>query len=182
MAFTLLLDRSGSMADVISDVQESAKSFLKDLPPSAECALASFNGSFSYHNLYFQNCNGGDFKLQTLSAEGGTDLYSPLLSAYESLSRECFEDYQKAVILITDGQIPSDDETKKELLAAKNDTLTFVNFLGNKNDEQLIGLADAYLQTTSDIKSSLQQYFHSLSTAYGAQKVLVVKSCNGGKP
>lgn len=180
MAFILLLDRSGSMTEVISDVRDSAQIFLKDLPGCAECALASFNGSYAYHNSVFQGCNNGDFRLETLKAEGGTDLYAPLLGAYESLSRKSFKDYQKAVILITDGQIYPDEEMKKKLLAAKKDALTFVYFLGDKYEHPLIGLADAFLQTTSDLKTNLNQYFHSLSTAYGTQKVLEVRPCKGG--
>lgn len=182
MAFVLLLDRSGSMTDVISDVKDNAKRFLKELPVSAECALASFNSSFAYHNKYFQSCTCGNFNLQTLEAKGGTDLYAPLMDAYTNLSRNYFKDYQKAVILITDGQILPDDEMRKKLLAAKKDTLTFVYFLGDKDDAQLVGLADAYLQARTDIKSSLQQYFRSLTTAYSTQKVLEVRPCHGGKP
>ena len=180
MAFILLLDRSGSMVEVISDVRDSAQIFLKDLPGCAECALASFNGSYAYHNSVFQSCNKGDFKLQTLKAEGGTDLYAPLLGAYESLSRKSFKNYQKAVILITDGQIEPDEAMKQKLLAAKKGVLTFVYFLGEKYEHPLIGLADAFLQTTSDLKTNLNQYFHSLSTAYGTQKVLSVRPCKGG--
>ena len=181
MSFILLLDRSGSMEDVILDVGASAKKFLKDLPISAHCALVSFNGTFTYHNEYYESCNCGDFKLGGLKAEGKTDLYTPLLSAYESLSRASFKDYQKAVILITDGQIYSDAQMKKKLMTAKKDILTFVYFLGDKDDQELIGLADAYLQTGANIKTSLQNYFHSLSAGYGTQKVLEVRPCSGGK-
>ena len=66
-------------------------------------------------------------------------------------------------------------------MAAKKDILTFVYFLGNKDDQELIGLADAYLQTGTNIKTSLQNYFHSLSAGYGTQKVLEVRPCSGGK-
>ncbi|GAB6906258.1 conserved exported hypothetical protein [Desulfosarcina cetonica] len=180
MAFVLLLDRSGSMAEVISDVQDSAQTFLKDLPPSAQCALASFNGGYAWHNKYYQSCNKGDFKLDDLKAEGGTDLYAPLLGAYENLAQDYFRDYQKAVILITDGQIEPDEEMKQKLLTAKKDVLTFVYFLGEKYEHPLIGLADAFLQSTTDLKANLNQYFHSLSTAYGTQKVLEVRPCKGG--
>lgn len=180
MAFVLLLDRSGSMSEVIGDVGSSAKDFLKILPKTAQCAVASFNGSYSYHDQYYQNCNSGDFKLNGLTAEGGTDLYSPLLSAYNNLSQANFKDHQKAVIIITDGQIPSDDGLRAKLLSAKQDVLTFVYFLGDKNDEQLVGLANAFLAPSSDIKASLDQYFHSLGSAYNYQKVLKVKRTKGG--
>ena len=181
MAFVLLLDRSGSMGEVIADVRASAQSFLKDLPPSSKCALASFNGQFAYHHQYFQSCNDGDFRLDELEAGGGTQLYAPILDAYESLSRDMFRDYQKAVIVITDGQIEPDEDTKQKLIAAKKDILTFVYFLGEKNEHPLIGLADAFLRATTDLKASLDHYFHSLSNAYGMQKVLIVRPCKGGQ-
>ena len=182
MAFILLLDRSGSMSEVIADVQKSAEDFLKELPKSAECSVASFNENFFYHHEYFQNCNCSDFRLGILTAGGGTRLYEPLIDAYQSLSREYFEEYQKAVIIITDGQISPDDEMKKALLSAKKGILTFVYFLGDKDDHHLIGLADSFLQATTDIKTSLEAYFHSLGIAYGSQKVLEVRRCDGSKP
>ena len=180
MAFTLLLDRSGSMASVVSDVQQSANEFLKGLPPTAECAVASFNSGYSYHNNVYQNCNAGDFKLDSLVAEGGTDLYRPLTRAYESLNQSYFDNHQKAVIVITDGQIGTDDALRQQVEAAKNNTLTFVYFLGLREDRYLTGLADAFLHSTSDISQNLTRYFHSLSAAYRTQKVLSVQECAGG--
>ena len=47
MSFILLLDRSASMAGVMDDVKRSANMFLKSLPPSARCAVASFNHGFT---------------------------------------------------------------------------------------------------------------------------------------
>ena len=181
MAFILLLDRSGSMKDVILDVQTSAQRFLRELPPFAECALASFNSDYTWHTRALKNCNCGDFELKSLEAKGKTDIYTPLLNAYQRLSHHHFKDYQKAVILITDGQIYPDEGMKQTLLSSKQDILTFVYFLGHKDDEQLIGLADAYLQAGTDIKSSLKNYFHSLSSAYGLQKVIEVRPCKGGQ-
>lgn len=180
MAFILLLDRSGSMAEVIDDVRSSAQEFLKLLPGSAKCAVASFNSSFSYHSNYYQSCNAGDFNLSSLEAWGKTDLYSPLLNAYENLASDAFKDYQKAVIVITDGQIPPDEAHKNKLITAKKDILTFVYFLGSKSDQQLIGLANAFLAPSSNIKESLGQYFQSLSSAYNYQKVLTIKKTSGG--
>lgn len=180
MAFVLLLDRSGSMGEVIGDVRSSAQDFLSALPAKSQCAVASFNGSYSYHNKYFEDCNTGDFSLDTIEAGGKTDLYSPLLSAYENLSQDYFKDYQKAVIVITDGRIPPDEELKNKLRAAQKDILTFVYFLGDKSDQQLVGLANGFLAGSSNIKESLGQYFSSLSSAYNYQKILRVTKSDGG--
>jgi len=180
MVFALLLDRSGSMADVIGDVRASAQDFLNTLPSTDECAVTSFNSGFVTHNKYYQNCNSGNFKLNIVEAQGGTDLYTPLLYSYENLSQNNFKDYQKAVIIITDGQISTDAKLRSKIQNAKKDILTFVYFLGQKEDRHLIGLADAFLKNSSDIKTNLDQYFHSLSAAYRTQKVLHIKQCAGG--
>ena len=180
MAFTLLLDRSGSMASVIGDVQRSANDFLKGLPSTAECAVASFNSGYTYHNNVYQNCNTGDFKLAGLAAQGGTDLYNPLLSAFTSLDQAYFLNHQKAVIVITDGQISTDAALRQEVENAKKNTLAFVYFLGQREDRHLTGLADGFLKDSSNISQNLTQYFHSLSAAYRTQKVLSVQQCAGG--
>lgn len=180
MAFVLLLDRSGSMENVINDVRIKAKSFLKALPASSECSVASFSGKFNYHNSGFEDCNNGDFKLDSLRAYGMTDLYSPLLDAYQKLDKEYPQDYQKAVILITDGQISEDRKKRQELIKAKKDILTFVYFLGKKNDQYLTGLADGFLSNTANIRSSLGKYFGSLSAGYNAQRTIQVEECKGG--
>ena len=180
MGFTLLLDRSGSMASVIDDVRRSANEFLNGLPSTAECAVASFNSGYNYHNNVYQNCNTGNFKLSGLAAQGGTELYNPLLSAYTSLDQAYFQNHQKAVIVITDGQISTNAALRQEVENAKKNTLTFVYFLGQREDRHLTGLADAFLQNSSNISQNLTQYFHSLSAAYRTQKVLSVQQCAGG--
>tara|TARA_R110001599_G_scaffold353823_1_gene599129 strand:+ start:1980 stop:3029 length:1050 start_codon:yes stop_codon:yes gene_type:complete len=180
MVFMLLVDRSGSMFDVMDDVKTSAKAFLKSLPPTAMCAVSSFSDSFTYHNERYENCNGGVYKIDDLVADGGTQLYTPLLRAYQSLTQDYFKDYQKAVIIITDGQVPPNPILRNQALAAKQDVLSFVYFLGEKEEAQLSSLADVFLQSTSDIKNNLNQYFDALSTAYKTQTVLNVRQCQGG--
>ncbi len=180
MVFMLLLDRSGSMYEVMDDVKASARGFLKSLPSTAICAVSSFNSGFTYHNELYENCNNGQFKLRDLEAQGGTNLYTPLLRAYNSLAQDYFNDYQKAIVIITDGQISPSAALREQVLSAKKDTLSFTYFLGEKEERYLIGLSDVFLKSTSDIKNNLDQYFHSLSTAYKTQKVLNVRTCQGG--
>ena len=145
MVFMLLVDRSGSMYEVMDDVKASARGFLKSLPPTAICAVSSFNSGFTYHNELYENCNGGQFNLRYLEAQGGTDLYTPLLRAYNSLAQDYFNDYQKAVVIITDGQISPSAALRKQVLSAKKDTLSFTYFLGEKEEAHLIGLSDVFL-------------------------------------
>lgn len=180
MRFILLLDRSASMGGVMDDVKRSANLFLKSLPPSAQCAVASFNHGFTYHNEYFQSCNLGDFKLDGMVAEGGTDLLVPLLRAHESLGRAEFADFQKAVIIITDGQIKQNTVMQQAVLAAKKDTLSFMYFRGKASSEHIKALTDGYIHDPANFKESVGEYFETLSDGYNTQKLIQVKPCTGG--
>lgn len=179
MAFTLLLDRSGSMYSVIDDVKASAKDFLNALPPESLCSVASFNSETRYHNQRFQSCNSGNFQIDSMEADGGTNLQAPLMSSYQTLDQRYFENYQKAVIIITDGII-NFHITKPDYEAVKKDTLTFAYLLGNSSDELLKDIADGYLHDPKNVKTSLELYFETLSTAYNTQRVLNVRQCQGG--
>jgi len=180
MSFILLLDRSASMAGVMDEVKASANMFLKSLPPSAHCAVASFNHGFTYHNTHFQSCNVGDFKLDAMVAEGGTDLLVPLLRAHESLGRATFADHQKAVIVITDGQITQNLPMQNAILAAKKDTLSFMYLRGKASHEHIKTLTDSYIHDPANFKESLGEYFGILSDGYNTQKLIQVKTCAGG--
>lgn len=180
MTFILLLDRSASMAGVMDEVKRSANTFLKSLPPAAQCAVASFNHGFTYHNQHFQSCNLGDFKLDDMIAEGGTDLLVPLLRAHESLGRAEFTDHQKAVIVITDGQITQNKVMQDAILAAKKDVLSFMYLRGSASNEHIKALTDSYIHDPVNFKDSLGEYFGALSDGYNTQKLLEIKPCAGG--
>lgn len=179
MVFVLLVDRSGSMAFVIEDVKKSTRDFLTALPSTAQCAVTSFDSEYRAHSQYYQSCNSGNFKLDNIAAQGGTDLYTPLLESYENLSQPFFKDYQKAVIIITDGNIVPDRTRQSKIQTAKKDTLTFAYLLGYSSDLLLKDIADGYLHDPKNVKIGLERYFKTLSTAYKTQKVLNVRSCQG---
>lgn len=179
MVFTLLIDRSGSMYSVMDDVKASAQDFLSALPPASLCSVASFNQTARYHNSGFQSCNSGNFQINAMEADGGTNLQEPLMSSYQMLDQSSFEDYQKAVIIITDG-IFAFHTNQADYKAVKKDTLTFAYLLGNHSDELLKGIADGYLHDPKNVKTSLERYFGALSAAYTTQKVLNVRPCQGG--
>lgn len=180
MAFTLLLDRSGSMYSVMDDVKRTANDFLNGLPFSSVCAVASFNHEVRYHNEKFLRCNTGNFLIDSMESGGGSNLYEPLKVSYDTLAQDYFKDYQKAVIVITDGNIIHDYLIQPTIKATKKDALTFVYLLGNSSDAMLKDIADGYLHDPKNVRSGLERYFNTLSTAYKTQKVLNVRSCQGG--
>ncbi len=180
MAFTLLLDRSGSMGGSIEAVKQAARSFLRLLPGSAECAVANFNSSWTYGHSHYQSCHRNDFGFESIEADGGTEIYAPLKDAYLTLSRPYFDAAQKAVIIISDGYTVIDAQRKQELMALKKDTLTFVYLIGSSKKDELEGVTDHFIAEGGDLHQSLSRYFDLLGQAYRTQKVLNVKPCNGG--
>ncbi|MBV1952634.1 MAG: VWA domain-containing protein [Cycloclasticus sp.] len=177
MAFTLLLDRSGSMAANLGKVKQTANDFLNILPQNALCAVASFDTKAHYAHKNYQACNGGGFGFDKIKAGGGTDIYAPLREAYQTLSIPYFSVHQKAVIIITDGYTLSDEKRKKDLLALKGSALTFVYFIGGNKRDDLEDITDHFIAQGGDVAQSLSQYFSAIGQAYNAQKVLSVKAC-----
>ncbi len=178
MAFTLLLDRSGSMAVNLDKVKQTATNFLNILPQNALCAVASFDTKSHYAHKNYQACNGGGFGFDKIKSGGGTDIYTPLKEAYQTLSRPYFSAHQKAVIIITDGYTLSDKKRKDELLALKGSALTFVYFIGGDKRDDLEELTDHFIAQGGNVAQSLSQYFSAIGQAYNAQKVLSVKACS----
>ncbi|MGH1470838.1 MAG: VWA domain-containing protein [Cellvibrionaceae bacterium] len=177
IAMTLLLDRSGSMSGNIEEVKSTAQNFLKLLPKNAACAVASFNSDFFYAHKNYQACGGGGFGFENITSSGGTDIYNALSGAYENMAQKGFDGFQKAVIIVTDGYTLSDAKKKQALLTKKNETLTFVYFIGGDKKDDLIGLTDHFFAKNSDVKQSLTQYFGAIGQAYTSQKILRVKAC-----
>ncbi|GJL65995.1 MAG: hypothetical protein NPIRA05_09660 [Nitrospirales bacterium] len=182
IAITILLDRSGSMAQEIGLVKSAAHQFLTNLPSSAQCAVASFNTGWHYGHEGFLSCNTGNFGFESITATGGTDIYAPLKSTYQRYSEPELSSYQKAVIIVTDGYTLEDEERKAELMALRGDVLTLVYFVGGNKRDELEGITDHFIAEGGDISRSITQYFHTLSAAYNSQKVLTVQSCEASAP
>lgn len=180
MRFTILLDRSGSMENYLEDVKQVAYEFIDMLPDTAYCEVGSFSDENVWH---FQGsaplCRPENFSLNLVAAWGGTDIYTPLLNTYKRM-----EGYkaQKAVIIITDGIISSNflmkSARKEELQATKKDTLTFVYWLGEYNEQDLKELADSYTHHQGSIRENLQKYLDVLANAYKKQRALTVYPCD----
>lgn len=182
VSVVMLLDRSGSMKDVIDAVGSTSRQFLSAMPANAQCAVASFNASWSYHARGFAACNATTLDESKLAPSGKTDLYSPLSSIYERLNQPAYDQHQKAVIIITDGIVSDQPEEararKAELLSQKDDVLTFVYWLGDHTEEHLQGLADSFINTSGSVAQDLGQYLSALGSAYQTQRVLNVRACN----
>ena len=144
--FAILLDKSGSMADVIDQVRSSAEHFMKTLPASAKCKIISFNEKYNIHNNYTR-CNTSYKLLNTIRAGGKTDIYTPLSMIYKEYGKISVD--FKAILIITDGVGTVRYISKKDVLRLKNSP-TFVYWLGDYNNQDLENIADTYIYGRKD--------------------------------
>ncbi len=177
IALALLLDRSGSMSGHMDAVKATAQNFLSILPKNALCAVGAFDMNVTYAHKNYQSCGGGGFGFESITSGGGTDHYFALSHAYDDLSYNGFDGFQKAAIVITDGYTLSDAVKKQALINKKNGTLTFVYFIGGDRKDDLIGITDHFFASNTDVRQSLGAYFSAIGTGYNAQKILRVKAC-----
>lgn len=181
MAFSVLLDRSGSMSGVRSKVDRAARSFIDALPNDAQCTVGGFASTFSFNasdGYGTASCRADNFSLSGGRDLGGsTDLFTPLAEVYERMNAPEISDHQRAVIIITDGGLNQSLELEAELLRAQGQTVTFVYFLGGESDEHLQALAHNYLDHEGDLAASLDRYFDVVSMAYSSQSLLRLVPC-----
>lgn len=187
MRFTILLDRSGSMEDYMRDVIKAAYGFIDALPETPYCALGSYSDELIWHHEQpAPHCQRKNFRIGNIQGFGKTETFASMMQVYKEMQTNPANN--KAVILITDGGIcdlPGLAYLRKQaLLAEKQDTRTFVYWLGDVEEGNLKELADGYLSNKGGIRQSLKQYFGTLLKAYTTQRVMTVKACpdNGGQP
>lgn len=178
---TLLLDRSASMAGEIQTVITTAKNLLNQyLPKTAQCAVASFDHNWEFHHSHYKACNSGDFGFEKIELGGGTDFHSPLKGAFENHAETYFNDYQKTIILITDGNDDFTESELQELRMLKGDNLLLGYFIGGDKRDSLELIVDHFIAQDGNIETQLNQYFANLGNGYKHQQVFHVSSCSAG--
>ena len=183
MLFAILIDKSGSMDAVMPTVKDAALGFIDTLPDSARCAVGAFADQPDFSRasgLANQACRRGDFDLSGIVAGGKTNLYGAMSALYAWMADPKWANHQKAVIVISDGQANENTATLAATQALKGDAVTFVYFLGARENRWLKSLADQYLDHQGNLTAQLSRYFGVLGTAYAQQTVLELTTCPAG--
>jgi len=139
VAMCLVIDRSGSMSGIpIEMAKAAAKATADTLASDDLLEVIAFDSSPTRvvrmtpakHRARFQN------DISRIRAGGGTEIFSALDAAYQSLSATRAR--RKHVVLLTDGQSPSNGiRDLVQSMSAEGITATAVG-LGNDIDEQLL--------------------------------------------
>lgn len=179
LLFTILIDRSGSMLSVSEEVTRAARSFIADLPESAECALGGFATSWSFGpaGIEARACRPENFTFEFDNLGGGTALYEPLRETLEWMNDPRWAGHQRAVIIITDGAINGSHPPASTLLPVKGETLSFVYYLGFTDQVWLRDFADNYLHQSADLTGHIEPWLNVVSEAFVKQRVLRISHC-----
>jgi Ca-activated chloride channel family protein len=96
--------------------------------------------------------------INSLQAGGGTDMYSPLLEAFEIIEeQENITEYFPAVILMTDGR--SANEGALEQLSDNQDIPVFPIMFGQAEEEQLDKIVEVTTGRVFDGREDLVEAF-----------------------
>ena len=167
------LDVSGSMyGDGLSELQD-AMSYILDYDTASKdniqfsqkdkITVISFNSDI---DRVFDTKYGNDTKsviqdINSLWANGGTNIYSPTIKALEILKKENLNDYTTTVILMTDGQSNNgtfNDLSRYYVGNELNIPVYGITF-GDSSEFQLQKIADLTNGKIFDGKSGLKQAF-----------------------
>lgn len=169
------LDSSASMNGYMPQVIEAANHLFDALPEQLHCRALVFGSGFSWYGSGESNCTSEALSIPSISAAGGTELFTAMTSAYLRLNaRE--DDVLKTLIVLTDGA-PTDDDKRFGTLAAKGEVQTIFLWLGDKSidaETQFAAFADAYVDDPDGAWRHLESYFAVYSDALNKQSIISV--------
>ena len=170
------LDVSGSMyGSGLKELQEAMNYILDEEQASKDklqfsdkdkITVITFNNKISkvFETRYGNNTKEVIKDINSLNANGGTNIYDPSIKALEILKDDNSNDYTKTVILMTDGESNSGSYSELEKYYNKNKlqipiySITF----GDSDDYQLKDLASLSNAKVFDGKSGLLQAFREV--------------------
>ena len=178
----LIIDKSGSMWNVMGEAKQAARELVDVLPETAQCQIKAAAGiTVNLTPNGFENCRTVVDVVDQLEAMGSTDLYSPLKQSYEYFNDEIDPspgEVDKTVILLTDGEVNQSLELKDQLKVLKGDTRTLVYYIGNYEEKYFKELADGYVKGSSRPTGEIKNFLAAIGKSIKYQHVLSTKPCN----
>lgn len=122
----LVLDRSGSMTEVIDDVFQAAFHTLRASKPEDEALVIVFNDRIELVQDFTLDRKALQRVLRKVRAEGQTALYDAVYTAVTHIRKAQYQ--KRALLVVTDGEDNSSGTTYRELLdfAQENSAIIYV--------------------------------------------------------
>ena len=185
----MLIDKSGSMVGQLPGLANSGRVFLDKLPGKrTECLLATFDHSFQLldKSYWHGSCAGKSRLLKGIVANGGTNIYSALLIAFQTINTRrnaLGTNVKPLVLVVTDGaQNDTVDIPKSEVIKAmeQSDTTVFTFWQGSGLDKKpLEGITAFEMENVSDIEKGLKTFFSNVNLYTAGQMHLLIPRKTG---
>ncbi|MCB0257118.1 MAG: VWA domain-containing protein [Anaerolineae bacterium] len=188
----MLMDTSGSMTNVVGNVQEAALSSLESMPANARVSVVSFNEKPTILTDFTNDRQGVADSIQSVRAvnQAGTCLYDAVWNAVDRLEQTVQRPQdRRAVILFTDGrdQRSASDtarcsvHTYNDMIAKATDNgITPLNTIGlcestcgNLNADEIQGMAHdsggfSAMGGTTDLSTMFREIMDGLNSQLAA--------------
>lgn len=177
----ILLDKSGSMAGHMAQVQKQTQDFMRALPDFARCTLRLFNRDvtplhLAGHLRRMACAQGASLLSSPVSTSGSTALFAALDAGLRDKPEGSTAPL--ITVVITDGMntapYAGNIETLKEL-KEKSGAKLFMFWAGNYRPDYLKDLADLELVSTNNLEAELERFFRSLGISISGLQSLRVQ-------
>ena len=165
----LVLDRSGSMADMIKEVYQAAVHAVTASKATDEFFITTFNDTSSPRQDFSKDQALLEKRLRGVTAEGRTALYDAVLSALEHIKQGSYD--KKALLVVTDGADNTSHHSFQELLERARQENVAIYIVG-MFDELALGVE-------GQRKDALEALLMQLADASGGKAFFptTVKQC-----
>lgn len=187
----LVLDTSTSMKGRRLQLLKAAtREISKDLSEHDRLSIITFNdrATVLVPSIGTRNPSQMDAKINSLIAEGGTEIFRGLDEGFHEVQKVITGNYVNHIILITDGHTYGDEDKCFNLAknAARRDIGISSIGIGNEwNDEfvdkitSITGGQSAYIEHPTEVKNFLENIITSLKSSYARNVTLNVNKTSG---
>jgi len=173
LGFSILVDNSGSMADVIDKVRTQASAFVSSMGNRVICQLSKFDENRTVLSKGFETCKHTKKVIPEITGNGPS---THLVAAIEEEMRDLDQqdvDF-KALLVLSDGM-----ETAKgkaaTILARKNFPIYSYWVGDEKIDTILKPISNAFFPDLKDGSKVLERMLKTVSSTYNGIRVIHVK-------
>jgi len=188
---SLVLDTSTSMqGNRLQLLKAATRELTRDLSEEDRISVISFNdrASVQIPSLGVRNPSQMEAKINSLIAEGGTEIFQGLDAGFNEIQKAITANYVNHIILITDGHTYGDENKCFALAknAAKQDIGISGLGIGNEwNDEfiddlsSLTGGQSSYIEHPREVKNFLEKIVSNLKRSYSKNVTLHLNKTSG---
>ena len=173
--FTFLLDRSGSMAgEPIKDLISVLERFLGAINTDQFlCRIGWYSDQYYFEGDagILSNCNADHFRtIDNPGADGGTAVMGALQSAIDYYNDSTVGDFQRNIIIISDGQ----DGSYSFDLKNKGDIQIYVYIIGEYPQHNLLDVGDFFFSKDVSFQDYLPAYLGNIEKQILYQELIEI--------